>query len=775
LATLVGGCALERFVHLAKMFTLIFLAMGIALSLVGIMPLGTGDVSGEGRGEKKRWHESQRYMEEVGEPLFASCYLLAAIPSPKRAYPQHFLPCGLPAGKLTKFRLTLSETKAKLCRTFRLPSHRDATLPEFPMSDTATLPTQTVADSRFFDALKRYWGYDAFRPRQEEIVRALASGRDVCVVMPTGGGKSLCYQLPAVLQEGRTAVVISPLIALMQDQVAQLRQMGIPAVFLNSAVLESDRRELKQKAIAGEYRLIYVSPERALMDGTAEWLRQVPLSFFAIDEAHCISQWGHDFRPEYRQLGKLRALFPDHPIAAFTASATRQVRHDIVDQLHLRDPLKSVSSFRRENLRYFVRQCKGSMQDDCVAEAVKKVKDGNVIVYTPTVARVGEVIDLLEENGTAAVGYHGQMDSATRRENQEKWMSEEARVLVGTVAFGLGINKPNVRAVVRLGLPESIEQLYQETGRAGRDGLAADCYIFWEKKDNGLRAFFINQIGDSQEKDRAWQRYHHIQQFVGAQKCRQKEICNHFGEATKWDRCEVCDICAGTPKWLAGINQTTSKTSRPIQNPNRILEASEYELNPAVQVNEELREFLREWRRNTARQKMIAAFIVLHDTTLDAICQAQPRTIAELRQISGMGEKKCELYGEEILDALRRFSNGERATKEWHAKPSSPSQETLELLEQGRTFEEIAQLRGRKISSVVALVADLVEKGETLFRPDWVDPIHQEHIREACVRLGMELLKPIKDAVSGEITYEDIRLVVAHARHQKLSQKSAAG
>src|SRR5271157_410766 len=645
------------------------------------------------------------------------------------------------------------------------------------MSGAGVESEQPRKGDRCFEALKQYWGYDGFRPRQEEVVRGLAAGRDVCVVMPTGGGKSLCYQLPAVLEEKRTAVVISPLIALMQDQVAQLRQMGIPAVFLNSAVMEADRGEIKRKATAGEYRLMYISPERAVMEGTGAWLGKAPLSFFAIDEAHCISEWGHDFRPEYRQLNILRKLFPDRPIAAFTASATQQVRHDIVKQLGLRDPLKSVSSFRRENLRYVVKKCERGMQDDCVVEAVKRAKEGNVIVYAPTVARVGEVIDLLEESGIAAVGYHGQMDSKARRENQEKWMSEEVRVLVGTIAFGLGINKPNVRAVVRLGLPDSIEQLYQETGRAGRDGLPADCYLFWQKKDNALRSFFINRIGDSQEKDRAWQRYYQMQQFVGAEKCRQKGICTHFGETTKWDRCEICDICAGVPKWLSGMTTRStslarsSQTAQVSKNPNRALEAQGFELNPTVQVNEELREFLREWRRNAARQKMTAAFIVLHDTTLDAICQVQPRTIAELRQITGMGEKKCEIYGAEILDALRRFATGERATKEWHAKPSSPAQETLDLLEKGHTFEEIAQLRGRKISTVVSLIADLVEKGELDFRPDWVHPIRADQIRQSAAQLGLDLLGPIKKSLPEEITYEDIRLVVAHLRR---SAKPAA-
>src|SRR5712691_9319204 len=402
----------------------------------------------------------------------------------------------------------------------------------------------------FADTLRHYWGYEAFRPGQEAIVRSIAAGRDACVVMPTGGGKSLCYQLPAVLDSGRTAVVISPLIALMQDQVAQLEQIGVPAAFVNSALTGQDRSRALERAAAGEYRLVYLSPERVALGDTAEWLKRLPLSFFAIDEEHCISEWGHEFRPEYRQLSKLRELFPDRPIAAFTASATQRVRHDIIEQLRLRDPHKHIASFRRPNLRYIVRQCGSRTQNELLLRAVRQVSDGSIIVYAPTIARVGDTVDFLEENGIAAIGYHGQMESAARRENQEKWMADEVRVVVATMAFGLGINKAAVRAVIHLSLPKSVEQYYQEAGRAGRDAIPSDCFFFKETKDTGLHAFFIGKISDPGEQKRARQRSDEMRQFVDSCECRQTLICRHFGESPRWDGCGICDACAAAPDWL---------------------------------------------------------------------------------------------------------------------------------------------------------------------------------------------------------------------------------
>ena len=606
---------------------------------------------------------------------------------------------------------------------------------------------------------------------QERIVESLMAGSDAAVIMPTGGGKSLCYQLPA-LALGRTVVVISPLIALMQDQVAQLGDMGIPAALLNSSQSPEEQRSVMRAAEQGAFRLLYLSPERLARADTIGWLQRVPLAFFAIDEAHCISEWGHEFRPEYRQLSSLRHNFPDKPIAAFTASATRRVRHDILEQLQLRNPQKYIASFHRANLRYVAHQCDRDTHLPLLLAGLRAYAGDSVIVYAPTIKEVELTVDTLAERGVAAVAYHGQMENSLRRRNQERWMNDDARVLVGTIAFGLGINKPAVRAVIHTSLPKSIEQYYQEAGRAGRDGLPADCVLLWQPKDAGLLAYFIDQMNDRDEKERAWQRYHTVRGFVENHRCRHLQICTHFGQTPKWERCEMCDVCGNVPEWVSAPLEDVAPRKMRKRKTRMVVEpasrpqsgAAPPRTQPAaLSADRELIEFFKEWRRQTAQRAGVAAFIVLSDVSLEELCRKRPSNLRELLNVSGIGERKAELYGREIFARFEAFHKGERAAARETGRVS-PADETMRLLSEGKSFEEIAQIRGRQVSSVVSLVAELVETGRLEYRVEWVGEAHHKLIEEAVRRLGAQFLRPLREALPPDITYEQIKLVVAWMR-----------
>ena len=380
--------------------------------------------------------------------------------------------------------------------------------------------------------LKQYFGFGSFRPLQEEIIRDSLAGRDTFALLPTGGGKSLCFQLPALAQDGLT-VVISPLIALMKDQVDALHAAGAPATFLNSSLNQTEGRDRYRRLHNGEFRLLYVAPERLMLDGMLDALRKWNVRLIAIDEAHCISEWGHDFRPEYRQIANLRPLFPDVPMMALTATATERVRADIVTQLKLRDARVYVASFNRPNLTYrVVPKSKGYEQ---LLDFVRARPREAGIVYCASRAATEKLAERLNEDGVKARAYHAGLTPKQRSENQELFLRDEVRVICATIAFGMGINKPNVRFVVHYDLPKNIESYYQETGRAGRDGLPSECLLLFNPGDAVKQMRFIDEKPNPREQQIAREQLQQMVHYAESAECRRAELLAYFGEDFRSD------------------------------------------------------------------------------------------------------------------------------------------------------------------------------------------------------------------------------------------------
>ena len=394
-------------------------------------------------------------------------------------------------------------------------------------------------ENSWLGLLKRYFGFPSFRPLQREIIRATMEGHDVFALLPTGGGKSLCFQLPALIRPGLT-VVVSPLIALMKDQVDALQAGGIAATFLNSSLDAAEARKRLRGLHQNEYRLLYAAPERLMIPGVLEDLQKWNVNLIAVDEAHCISEWGHDFRPEYRQLAQLREKFPGTPVMALTATATTRVREDIVKLLQLREPQCFVASFNRPNLTYRV-IAKAKPAAQVLAFLRSRPRDSGII-YCHSRKSTESVAAQLNQHGIPARPYHAGLTQKERSENQELFLRDEVRVICATIAFGMGINKPNVRFVMHYDLPKNIEGYYQETGRAGRDGLPSECLLLFSPGDVVKQQHFIEEKQPDEQRI-AREQLQQIVHYADSAGCRRAELLRYFGETFEAANCGGCDNC----------------------------------------------------------------------------------------------------------------------------------------------------------------------------------------------------------------------------------------
>jgi ATP-dependent DNA helicase RecQ len=506
------------------------------------------------------------------------------------------------------------------------------------------------SETHLENLLQNHFGLSEFRLGQREIIASVLSGQDAIAVLPTGGGKSLCYQYPALVKN-KLVVVISPLIALMKDQVDGLSRIGIRAGFLHSGQTETEKREVFYQLNQGGAFVLYLSPERTAKEGFQKWIQGRDIALFAIDEAHCVSQWGHDFREEYAELKLLKKLCPQVPILALTASATPFVLKDIAKQLDLRDPVKHVHGFYRPNLYYQVETCVDDFEKmRFLRQALKQFPEGRVLIYCGT-RNVTE--ELAASLGTEFAGvdyYHAGLSSLDRQTKQEGFAYGSSRILIATNAFGMGIDHPDVRLVIHYQMPANIDSLYQEMGRAGRDGRSSTCILLYAKKDKGLQSFFISRSKAAAGvlKSR-WRALDNLVSYSEGGECRHAEILTYYQDSQRIERCGHCDVC--DPR-----SERRVETPDPEPNLPRVAKKTKTAKRTATADKQELTadqfrvfEILKLWRKEKAKELDVPAFIIFGDKTLRELAKVHPTTLEELPKIYGLGEAKIERFGRELL------------------------------------------------------------------------------------------------------------------------------
>lgn len=524
-------------------------------------------------------------------------------------------------------------------------------------SENRPISRPTLDDARA--VLARHFGYQSFRPGQEAIIQAVLSGRDAFAVMPTGSGKSICYQVPAALLDG-LAIVVSPLISLMADQVRGLKEAGIRGSFYNSTLKPYVRPEVLRRALAGHYDIMYVAPERLEDDSFRQFAAQANISLIAVDEAHCVSQWGQDFRPAYRSIPSFVSSLPSRPpVMALTATATARVRGDISELLELRSPELQITGFDRPNLHFASLELTPKQRERWLLGYLREHPKDSGIVYAVTRKNVEKICSALCEQGIPARAYHAGMSDKARTEAQEAFVNDDALVLVATTAFGMGIDKSNVRFVINCGLPLSLEEYYQEAGRAGRDGEPADCYLLWSRGDIRTCHFFIDNLeGEGlspEDRQRVVERKERLLgEMIGyamSSICLRRRILRYFGQTTQelMDGCNNCSVCTEetADRYLKA---RSAKTERALGRIRSLREEDDFKPH---EDDDELFERLRALRKSLADEQGVPPYVVFSDATLRGMVRRRPKTEEELLEVSGVGQVKLTRYGQAFLEAIK--------------------------------------------------------------------------------------------------------------------------